>query len=371
MYTSGWPKIQNRCWYSSGSPPAAGSKNSVPKLRSKNTMISATVTIGIANRVRNAITSIIHTNTGIRMSVMPGQRMLMHRDDEVDRRGGGADAEQDQADGPEVGPTSGEEPGVERGAGERGVAEPPAVGRAAEEEARVDEDAAEEHHPEAEHVDPREGDVARADHAAAGSSCRVPTAIGMPTRNTIVVPCIVNIWLYCPAVSTVPFGWKSWRRISSASTPPSTRKTSAVHDVQDADLLVVDRREPAPDARGRPSVGAGCRPARSATTAVASSTVVIGLLPWSVTAVTSVSRAGAGSRRSSSASARVIVGSPGGVSFTNDGIPTQVTPGPAGSRHCSASIGIIDGASRIQSMSSLRCQLVVAAGERVRGWRGG
>ena len=40
-------------------------------------MISATVMIGIANRVRNATTSIIQTNTGMRMSVMPGARRLM------------------------------------------------------------------------------------------------------------------------------------------------------------------------------------------------------------------------------------------------------------------------------------------------------
>ncbi len=39
-------------------------------------MISAAVTHGIANTVRNAVTSIIHTKTGIRMSVMPGARMF-------------------------------------------------------------------------------------------------------------------------------------------------------------------------------------------------------------------------------------------------------------------------------------------------------
>ena len=54
-----------------------GAKNSVPTLRSNHTMISATVTTGIANSVRNATTSIIHTNTGMRSSVMPGTRMLM------------------------------------------------------------------------------------------------------------------------------------------------------------------------------------------------------------------------------------------------------------------------------------------------------
>ena len=49
----------------------------------------------------------------------------------------------------------------------------------------------------------------------------------MPTRKTIVVPCIVNRVLYCDAVSTVPFGPASWSRISSASMPATTKKTSA------------------------------------------------------------------------------------------------------------------------------------------------
>ena len=47
-------------------------------------------------------------------------------------------------------------------------------------------------------------------------------------RKTIVVPCIVNSWLYCAAVSTVPFGPASCSRISSASIPPITKKASAV-----------------------------------------------------------------------------------------------------------------------------------------------
>ena len=76
MYTSGWPKIQKRCWYRIGSPPAAALKKFAGKLRSMYTWISAAVTGGIANSVRNATTSIIHTNTGMRISVMPGARML-------------------------------------------------------------------------------------------------------------------------------------------------------------------------------------------------------------------------------------------------------------------------------------------------------
>ena len=34
IYTSGWPKNQNKCWYSTGSPPPAQSKNAVLKLDS-------------------------------------------------------------------------------------------------------------------------------------------------------------------------------------------------------------------------------------------------------------------------------------------------------------------------------------------------
>ena len=59
-----------------GSPPAEALKKFPMKFRSMYTWISAAVTGGIANSVRNATTSIIQTNTGMRMSVMPGARML-------------------------------------------------------------------------------------------------------------------------------------------------------------------------------------------------------------------------------------------------------------------------------------------------------
>ena len=48
MYTSGWPKNQNRCWYRIGEPPAVGSKKWVPKRRSASSMISAPVSTGNA-----------------------------------------------------------------------------------------------------------------------------------------------------------------------------------------------------------------------------------------------------------------------------------------------------------------------------------
>jgi hypothetical protein len=50
---------------------------------------------------------------------------------------------------------------------------------------------------------------------------------GMTARKIIVVPCIVNIVLYCCAVSTLPFGNMSWARINSASKPPTRKKMRA------------------------------------------------------------------------------------------------------------------------------------------------
>ena len=51
----------------------------------------------------------------------------------------------------------------------------------------------------------------------------------MTTRKTIVVPCMVKIWLYFSGVSNVLSGAPSWMRISSASTPPNMKNTKAVY----------------------------------------------------------------------------------------------------------------------------------------------
>ncbi len=48
MYTSGWPKNQNRCWYRMGDPPPFGSKKCVPKRRSASSIMSAPVSTGNA-----------------------------------------------------------------------------------------------------------------------------------------------------------------------------------------------------------------------------------------------------------------------------------------------------------------------------------
>src|SRR5216683_6395552 len=76
MYTSGWPKNQNRFKNSSGSPPPAGSKKVVPKLRSVSSIVIAPASTGSANSSRKAVTRIDHTKSGMRCKVMPGARIL-------------------------------------------------------------------------------------------------------------------------------------------------------------------------------------------------------------------------------------------------------------------------------------------------------
>src|SRR5207244_530906 len=55
-----------------------------------------------------------------------------------------------------------------------------------------------------------------------------PAMTGTTNRKIIVVPWIVNSSLNVCGVSRLLFAWLSWRRIISASTPPSTKKTKVV-----------------------------------------------------------------------------------------------------------------------------------------------
>ena len=60
-----------------GSPPADGMKKWVPKLRSMTSSISPTVMTGMASISRIEVINVIQTNTGIRISVIPGARRLI------------------------------------------------------------------------------------------------------------------------------------------------------------------------------------------------------------------------------------------------------------------------------------------------------
>ena len=73
MYTSGWPKNQNKCCHNRAEPPAWVSKKCDPSLRSNSSMIWAAVKGGIANKISTPVASIIHTNSGSRQRVIPGR----------------------------------------------------------------------------------------------------------------------------------------------------------------------------------------------------------------------------------------------------------------------------------------------------------
>jgi hypothetical protein len=77
MYTSGWPKNQNRCWYRIGSPPPVGSKNDVLKFRSVRSMVIAPASTGRESSRRIAVISTDHTKSGIESSLIEEDRMFI------------------------------------------------------------------------------------------------------------------------------------------------------------------------------------------------------------------------------------------------------------------------------------------------------
>jgi hypothetical protein len=77
MYTSGWPKNQNRCWYKIGSPPPEGSKNDVFRFRSVRSIVIAPAKTGRDRRRRITVIVTAQTNKGIRSRRNPCHRMLI------------------------------------------------------------------------------------------------------------------------------------------------------------------------------------------------------------------------------------------------------------------------------------------------------
>ena len=70
IYTSGYLKNQNKCWYRIGSPPPAGSKKDVFRFRSVNSIVIAPASTGSDRRSRRAVIATDHTNRGIRSGFM-------------------------------------------------------------------------------------------------------------------------------------------------------------------------------------------------------------------------------------------------------------------------------------------------------------
>lgn len=68
MYTSGWPKNQNKCWKRTGSPPPLGSKKQVEEFRSVRSIVMAPASTGSERRRRMVVILTDHTNRAIRFN---------------------------------------------------------------------------------------------------------------------------------------------------------------------------------------------------------------------------------------------------------------------------------------------------------------
>ena len=68
IYTSGWPKNQNKCWYRIGSPPPTGSKKVVLKFRSVSNIVIAPARTGSDKSSKTAVIKTDHTNKGVSIS---------------------------------------------------------------------------------------------------------------------------------------------------------------------------------------------------------------------------------------------------------------------------------------------------------------
>ena len=77
MYTSGWPKNQNRCCHKMGEPPLTGSKKFVPNCRSASSIISAPDSTGNASRTMKAVMNRFQVSIGMRNRVIPGVRIIV------------------------------------------------------------------------------------------------------------------------------------------------------------------------------------------------------------------------------------------------------------------------------------------------------
>ena len=81
MYTSGWPKNQNRCWNRIGSPPPAGSKKVVLILRSVKSIVIPPASTGIDSSSRTAVRPMAQT---IRFTLSaPSLDPLRHNGDAI------------------------------------------------------------------------------------------------------------------------------------------------------------------------------------------------------------------------------------------------------------------------------------------------
>ena len=80
IYTSGWPKNQNKCWNRIGSPPPLGSKKEVLKFRSVKSIVIAPAKTGKANNNKNVVIKILQENNEVISNIIDFWRIIIIED---------------------------------------------------------------------------------------------------------------------------------------------------------------------------------------------------------------------------------------------------------------------------------------------------
>jgi hypothetical protein len=167
-----------------------------------------------------------------------------HRDREVDRAGRRRDTGDDQPEGIEA------HPDRRVGGRVRRVAEPATVRRSSQEEARVEEEPAEQEHPVAVRVQPWERDVPRTDHQrdeVVEERRRHRHHEEEDHRDPVHrEDLVVLVGVQQGAIGLRELG-ADQQRLDTSDDEEHERRDP----VEDPDLLVVDRREPAREAGHR------------------------------------------------------------------------------------------------------------------------
>jgi hypothetical protein len=167
-----------------------------------------------------------------------------HRDREVDRAGARRDARDHQAERVERHPDA----RVRRRVG--WIPEPATVRRPAQEPAGIQEQSAEDEDPEREGVQPREGDVPRADHQRdqVVEECRRHRHDEQEDHRHAVHREDLVVLV---GVEQRVVGLGELAADQQGFDPADQEERERAEAVEDPDLLVIDRREPAPPAGDR------------------------------------------------------------------------------------------------------------------------
>jgi hypothetical protein len=173
-----------------------------------------------------------------------GRPHVERRDHEVDRSSRGRNAEQQQAEHPEVGAPPGQ---IAGDAGIGGIPEPATIGRATEEEARIQKQATQEERPVTHGVHAWEGHVPGADlerDHVVGEANRQRHDDEEDHRRAVHGEDLVVL----VGRQDVPVGPGQLQPDEEGFGSADQEEGESGHRVEDSELLVIDGEEPAPEA---------------------------------------------------------------------------------------------------------------------------